>query len=144
MKSGVPLCRISVCVFIMMTALLLVIFSTGCTTQPAAAPSAGSTVTATTAIAKSAVVTAEQPDNTTIIITYQGGPGLENLMELEVTVTDSRGVSKTKSMGTRQATTPVQRLGTTKFTGDFQGSDHVVATGYFSNGSVQNMLDTSI
>ena len=144
MKGGVPLCRVSFCVFIMMTALLLVIFSTGCTTQPAAAPSAGSTITATTAVAKSAVVTADQPDNTTIIVTYQGGPDLENLMELEITVTDSRGISKTRSMGTRQDTTPVQRLGTTKFTGNFQGRDHVVVTGYFSNGTVQNLLDTLI
>jgi hypothetical protein len=69
---------------------------------------------------------------------------MEKLMELQTTVTDSKGESKTQATGSRLATTPVQTGGTSKFTGSFDGDDHVVVYGYFSDGSQQLLLDTYI
>ena len=89
-------------------------------------------------------VTATQPDATHIVITYQGGPNMEKIMELETMVTDSHGASKTQSIGSRLATTPITIQGTNTMTGAFEGQDHVVVTGYFADGSRKVLLDTTI
>jgi hypothetical protein len=89
-------------------------------------------------------VTAVQPDNSHIVITYQGGPDMEKIVELETTVNDSAGKSKTQSIGSRLATTPITIHGTDTFTGAFEGKDHVVVTGYFTDGSHKVLLDTTI
>ena len=89
-------------------------------------------------------VTATQPDATHIVVTYQGGPNMEKIMELETMVTDSRGVSRTQSIGSRLATTPITIQGTNTMTGAYEGQDHVVVTGYFADGSSKVLLDTTI
>jgi hypothetical protein len=89
-------------------------------------------------------VTASQPDASHIIITYQGGPDMENILELETVVTSSHGISKTQSAGSRLATTPITIRGTNTIEGEFEGQDHVVVTGYFSDGSRRVLLDTTI
>jgi hypothetical protein len=73
-----------------------------------------------------------------------GGPGTDTLVELEVTVTDSNGKSMTRSLGSRLGTTPVQVNGSATFTGSYSGKAHVVATGYFSDGTHKVMLDTNL
>jgi hypothetical protein len=89
-------------------------------------------------------VVAAQPDNTHIVITYQGGPNMEKIMELETTITDSSTNSQTKSVGSRLATTPITIHGTQTITGAFEGQDHVVVTGYFTDGSRKVLLDTTL
>lgn len=89
-------------------------------------------------------VTATQPDATHIVITYQGGTNMEKIMELETMVTDSHGVSKTQSVGSWLATTPITIQGTNTMTGAFEGQDHVVVTGYFNDGSRKVLLDTTL
>jgi hypothetical protein len=89
-------------------------------------------------------VTAVQTDNSHIAISFHGGQGMDNLLELEVTVTDSTGKSQTRSIGSRMATTPVTTGTLQAFTGSFSGNDHVFITGYFSDGSRKLLLDTVI
>jgi hypothetical protein len=89
-------------------------------------------------------VTAVQADDNHITIAFHGGPGMDSLVELEVTVTDSTGKSQTQSIGSRLATTPVQIDTTHTLTGSFGGKDHVLVTGYFSDGSKRLVLDTTI
>jgi PBP1b-binding outer membrane lipoprotein LpoB len=89
-------------------------------------------------------VTATQPDDTHMVITYQGGPNMEKIIELETMITDSAGRSVTKSVGSRLATTPITIKGTNTIEGAFAGKDHVVVTGYFSDGSRKVLLDTTV
>jgi len=89
-------------------------------------------------------MTVERVGSEKLIVHFQGGEGLDNLMEIEITVTDSRGTSKTQSLGTRQATTPVQRSATSTFVGSFTGSAHVLAIGYAPGGSPVTLLDTTV
>jgi hypothetical protein len=111
-----------------------VVFASGCT-QPA---------TQSAEQKQFAEVAATQPDSTHIIITYQGGPNMEKIMELETMITDSTGKSQTKSVGSRLATTPITIKGTNTLEGYFSGQDHVVVTGYLNDGSRKVLLDTTI
>lgn len=121
--------------FFLVLALILLAVSAGCT-QPKAAQ---------TAEQKQFVeVTATQPDSSHIVVTYQGGPNLERIIELETTVTDSNGKSQTQSAGSRIATTPVTIKGTRTFSGNFGGQDHVMVEAYMSDGSRMDILDTTI
>jgi|WetSurMetagenome_2_1015567.scaffolds.fasta_scaffold00099_10 hypothetical protein len=126
-------------------AVLLII--AGCTGMPSSIPA--STVATpvpvvVTTAEKIPPVSVERVGSEKLIIHFQGGEGLDNLMEIEITVTDSRGTSKTQSLGTRQATTPVQRYATSTFVGSFTGTTHVIAAGYSPNGSLTTLLDTWI
>lgn len=126
-------------------AVLLII--AGCTGMPSSIPA--STVATpvpvvVTTAEKIPPVSVERVGSEKLIIHFQGGEGLDNLMEIEITVTDSRGISKTQSLGTRQATTPVQRYATSTFVGSFTGTTHVIAAGYSPNGSLTTLLDTWI
>ena len=136
MKSSVP-SHLQPALTILLLATL-VLFTSGCIQQPTLSPGGPTVATQTV---ETSVVIAEQPDTSNIIITYHGGQVLENLVELETTVMDSQGKSKTQSTGTRRATTPVKVGGTSTFTGSFAGDDHVVVTGYFSDGRQQVLLD---
>jgi hypothetical protein len=131
----------------LMALLAVLLFIAGCTGVPSSPP-ASTVATATplpvTTAEKLPPVTVEQIGSEKLIVHFQGGTGFENLMEIEVTVTDSRGASKTQSLGTRQATTPVQRYATSTFTGSFAGNTHVFAVGYYPNGSRTTLLDAWI
>lgn len=109
---------------------LLAVMLTGCTQVSPSQP------------AQQAPVTAVQSDNNHITIGFHGGPGMDTLVELEITITDSSGKSVTQSRGSRLATTPIRTDSTTTFTGPFAGNDHVVVTGYFTDGSHRTVLDT--
>ncbi|NMB78388.1 MAG: hypothetical protein GYA23_04765 [Methanomicrobiales archaeon] len=119
-------------------ALLLLACTAGCT--QAAAPGQGQTAEQKQYVE----VTVTQPDATHIVVTYQGGPNMQTLMELETMITDSTGKNKIQSVGSRLATTPITIRGTNTIEGDFAGTDHVVVTGYLSDGSRKVMLDTTI
>jgi uncharacterized secreted protein with C-terminal beta-propeller domain len=129
-------------VLFLIAAFILVVFSCGCT-QPAAQPAAPSPVT-TTQPDLFREVTASQPDDNHIVITYQGGPNMERIIELETTVTDSFGKSQTRAAGSRLATTPIPIKGTNTLSGDFSGEDHVVVIAHMIDGSRTTVLDTVI
>lgn len=136
------------------TFVFLFLIAAGCT-QPSAAPAPVLTVPdtipiavtlpqPTTDIAKSKMVTAvaRKTDPTRIVITYNGGRDADLLMELETTVIDSKGSTRTQSMGSRLGTTPAQSGGSDTFYGPFTEKTHVISIGYFSDGTHQDLLDT--
>lgn len=122
----------------MLAVLALALLSTGCMSQPS------QTLYKDQQAPGTYIITAMQPDSYHIIITFHSGPGMDNLVELESTVTDSEGKRMTQSSGSRRSTTPVQIPGTTKFTGTFGGVDQVVVTGYFLDGKQQVLLNTTV
>jgi hypothetical protein len=119
-------------IFFLLAVLLLGAASAGCTQLSPQQP------------APPAPITAVQPDNDHITIAFHGGAGMDSLLELEITITDSAGKSQTQSRGSRLATTPIRTDFTTTFTGAFSGKDHVFVTGYFSDGSRRTVLDTTV
>jgi hypothetical protein len=132
-------------ILLAVTAVMLII--AGCTGVPSSPPvSAVPTTTPlpVTTAEKVPPITVERVGSEKLIVHFQGGEGLDNLMEIEITVTDSRGTSKTQSLGTRQATTPVQRYATSTFVGSFAGRTRVLAVGYSPGGSLTTLLDTAI
>ncbi|MDD1704109.1 MAG: hypothetical protein LUP97_02595 [Methanoregula sp.] len=114
---------------ILIGALALMILAAGCTTQENATPGP---------------VHAVKFDPSHITVDYQGGPGTETLIELEITVTDSNKKTVTQSLGSRLATTPVRINSSATFTGSYSESSHVVVIGYFSDGTKKTMLDTTL
>ena len=136
------------------TLLFLFLIAAGCTHQPASPnPVLGVTDTLsvtttmeqpTPEIMKGKQVTAvvRKPDPTRIIITYAGGRDADLLMELETTVIDNKGTTRTQSMGSRLGTTPAQSGGSDIFYGPFTEKTHIISTGYFSDGTHQDILDT--
>lgn len=134
MIAGNPMHRQCIRACLLLAAAAMLVLASGCT-QPGAQ---------TAEQKKFMEVVATQPDTSHIVITYQGGPDMEKIMELETMVTDSHGASKTQSAGSRLATTPITIRGTNTISGAFEGQDHVVVTGYFSDGSRRVLLDTTI
>jgi len=131
----------------LMALLAVLLFIAGCTgvpSSPPASPVATATPLPVTTTEKIPPITVERVGSEKLIVHFQGGQEFENLMEIEVTVTDSRGTSKTQSLGTRQATTPVQRYATSTFVGSFTENTHVFAVGYYPNGSRTTLLDARI
>jgi hypothetical protein len=85
-----------------------------------------------------------QPDDSHIIVAFIGAPGMEELREMEVAVTDSKGKNLTLSKGSRLSETPLPLKSTISFSGPYSGKDHVVVTGYFPNQSGMALVDMSI
>jgi len=111
------------------TALLLVSCICGCT-QPAGQNSTAVTVT--------------KPDNFHILVAFVGGPGMDKLLEMEITVTDSQGRNWTQSIGSRETMTALKAPSSQTFTGQYSGKNHVVIIGYFSDGTQKVVLDKDI
>jgi hypothetical protein len=93
---------------------------------------------------KPIIATAQRIESTKILITYKGGPDADQLIDLQTTVITSKGSINIQSMGSRLDTTPVQIGGTDIFQGPYTEQVHVLITGYFFNGSHQDILDTRI
>jgi len=132
---------------ILLALLAVLLIAAGCTGLPSTPPVPTVTTAVPVPVTTAEIippVTVERAGSDKLIVHFQGGEGLDNLMEIEITVTDSRGTSKTQSLGTRQATTPVQRFATSTFTGSFTGNAHVLAIGYSPGGSPVTLLDTTI
>ena len=119
------------CAFCLCAALVLTVIACGCTQQQAS-PAQASGVTVT------------KPDDSHITVAFTGAPGMETVLELEITITDTQGRSRTQSLGSRLATTPVQVHATQTFTGSYSGKNHVTVTGYFSEGSHRIVVDQDI
>ena len=109
----------------------LMVLACGCTQQSSPAPATSG-------------VTVTKPDDSHISVAFVGAPGMDNLLELEMTVTDSNGKSVTMSKGSRLATTPIQLHATQTFSGAFSGKNHVFITGYFANGTHSVVVDQDI
>jgi len=92
----------------------------------------------------SSPVAVTQPDSSTILVTYPGSTATGDLLEMEVTVTDSAGKIQTQSVGDRYSTTPLKFGSTLPVSGAFGGSDHVLVTGYFMDGSQRVLQETTI
>jgi len=128
--------------------IVIVLFLTAGCVQPAAPPvetiSPAAVSPSIPVYDKPVSATAERIDSKTILITYEGGPDADQLIELETTVINSKGSVTIQSMGSRLDTTPVQRQGTDIIHGPFSEQVHVLITGYFFNGTHQDVLDTWI
>jgi len=119
--------------YLCLAAVLVLLVITGGCTQPTA-----KTTNTTSG------VSVTRPDDTHISVAFVGAPGMDGLLELEMTVTDSNGKSLTMSKGSRLATTPIQIHATETFTGSYSGKNHVFITGYFSDGSRRTLVDQDI
>jgi len=93
---------------------------------------------------KHVTATAQRTDSSKILITYDGGPDADQLIELQTTVITSKGSVNIQSMGSRIDTTPVQIGGTDVFQGPYTEPVHVLITGYYVNGTHEDVLDTRI
>jgi hypothetical protein len=132
MTKQFPLYRKGARAVCLLACILLMLVASGCT-QPASQQQK-----------TPAAVNATRTDSSHIMITYPGSTETSTLLELEVTVTDSKGTIKTQSAGSKLATTPLKFGATIPFTGTFDGNDHVQVTGYFLDGSRKTMLDATI
>lgn len=126
--------------------LVFLLLAAGCTGPVAGPPETilPAPVITTALTEKPVAVSATRLDSTKILITYDGGPDADRLLELETTVITGTGSVYIRSMGSRLDTTPVQIGGTDIFPGPFPGTVHVLTTGYFTNGTHKDILDTRI
>ena len=127
--------------------LIFLILLPGCTQpgeQPAVATPAAELTPGTPVPENRIAATAEKIDPARILVTYNGGPDADQLIELETTVINTRGSVTIQSMGSRLDTTPVKRGGTDIIKGPFSDRVHVIITGYFFNGTHQEILETWI
>ena len=118
---------------VLLVLLAMILMAGGCT-QPVSGPQQE----------VPAPVIVSQSDNTHMKITYPGSTDTSTLLELEVTVTDSGGKTRTQSIGDRHSTTPLKFGATLPLTGTFSGNDHVLVTGYFMDSSKEILLDTTV
>ncbi len=130
-------------VFLLFAALVVIALAAGCT-QPATPAVTDTPAPQPAEQELFKEVTASQPDASHIVITYEGGPNMERIIELETTVTDSTGKSLTKSAGSRLATTPIPIKGTYTISGDFAGTDKIVVIAHMMDGSRTTVLETTI
>ena len=97
-------------------------------------------------ISKTKVVaaTAQQPDATSIVVTYQGGQDAATCTGVMWTVTPSTGAATSTLMGSTSTTASQLAVGTGATMVGTAGKDHVVATAWFTDGSQQVILDNTI
>jgi archaeal type IV pilus assembly protein PilA len=93
-------------------------------------------------ISKTKVVaaTVSQPTATTVSVTYNGGQDAPSLSCINWTV-NSGAIT---TMGTCGGTTALAVGNSTTIAGATAGQDHVVAVGYFMDGSSQVIMDTYV
>jgi len=94
---------------------------------------------------KVVAVSVHQPDSNHITVTYQGGQDAYLMRQLTATVTDNAGNMQTKNIEQLSGqTTPLELGSSVTFTGEFSLQNHVVASGAFSDGVQQVLLDTFV
>ena len=91
-----------------------------------------------------AYASAVKPDSSHVIITFDGGADRARIIELDATVTDSKGESQTQHIGDKLATSPVGAGSAIRFTGSFSGKTHVFVTAWYADGSTRAVLETDI
>ncbi len=77
----------------------------------------------------SRAITVTKPDAYHIMVSYTGGPGMDTLRGIEITLTDSQGKNRTQSIEPRPNATTVQVPSSLTFTGQYAGTNHVIITG---------------
>jgi hypothetical protein len=132
-----------------MKAMIVIVFLliAGCTqpvVQSAITTPSTEPTTTITVLEKPIIATAQRIESTKILITYKGGPDADQLIDLQTTVVTSKGSINIQSMGSRLDTTPVQIGGTDIFQGPYTEQVQVLITGYYFNGTHQDVLDTRI
>jgi len=97
-------------------------------------------------ISKTKVVagTAQQPDATSIVVTYQGGQDAATCTGVKWIVTDSAGNVDSTMMGSTDVTAAKLQVGAGATLTGTAGKDHVVGTAWFSDGTQQVILDNTI
>ena len=113
----------------LVTALLLLSLASGCTRQEDQSQ---------------APVTATKSDDSHILVSFVGGPGMDTLSKMEITLTDSQGRSLTRPIGPRPNETTVQAPSSLTFTGQYAGTSHVSVTATFANGTRTVVLDKDL
>jgi len=105
---------------------------------------------------KFVAATATQEGNNTIFITYQGGPDAADVSYLRITAPNGSGFNTTSADGQLTPSTQTGSQGKAPSVGasmkltrrptnnEWNGSDHVVVTAYFKDGSAQVILDTYV
>jgi hypothetical protein len=88
--------------------------------------------------------TAEQRDSNTIIVTYRGGTDAPLLVNLFTEVYEDGGARQMYTIIGPASAVPVKTGSSHRFTGNFSGKNRVKATGTFSDGTVQVILDTFV
>jgi uncharacterized membrane protein YidH (DUF202 family) len=102
-------------------------------------------MTNTIAQTKAVAVSVQQPDSNHVTVTYKGGPDAYLMKQLTVTVTDNAGNMQTKNIEQLSGQTiPLEVGSSVTFTGEFSRQNHVVASGAFSDGVQQVLLDTFV
>ena len=91
-----------------------------------------------------AVVSVAKPDTSHIVITYNGGTDRANIIEVDATVTDDKGESQNQHLGDRLATSPVGGGSRLQFNGLYSGSNRVVISAWYADGSSKPLLDTTV
>ena len=69
---------------------------------------------------------------------------MESLLELDAALTDSQGKTSYQHIGSKTTTSPIRIGGTIKFEGSYAGTNHIMVTGVFIDGSQKTMVDTNI
>ena len=83
-------------------------------------------------------VTAVKYNSTHIVVTYNGGDKTDQLYNLSVSMNGASQVSMT------QGKTPMIVGNSSYFGGVTTGSDHLVITGWFADGTQQVIMDTNL
>ena len=97
-------------------------------------------------IAKTKVVaaTAQQPDATHIVVTYQGGQDAATCVGIKWTITNPAGGSIASTLMGRATGSTALAVGKSATLTGTSGKDHVVGAAYFSDGSQQVIIDNTI
>ena len=99
-------------------------------------------------ISKTKIVaaTVQQPDSSSIVVTYQGGQDAGTVTNVGWNITASDGEAYNEFMTSAGQSVQVGKSATILASSGhtFAGKDHVVATAHFSDGTDQVILDNTI
>lgn len=129
------------------TVLALLVLAGGCTQQQAPAPVVETTITVTdtptVAPTPPDIIRVSKTDDSHILVTYIGGASVP-LTEIDATVTDDRGRTSTQHLGDKLGTSSITIGSEIPFTGSYTGRNSVSVSGFFSDGSSRNILETEV
>jgi flagellin-like protein len=79
-------------------------------------------------------------ENNLILVTFTGGEKADQLYRLNVSINGNNA----GALGTSPWTTPIRVGNSSYFSGATSGSDHLVITGWFADGTQQVVMDTNL
>jgi hypothetical protein len=89
-------------------------------------------------------VSADQPDNSTIVVTYRGGKDAGLLTDIVIVITDDKAHQSAKTLSSSGSMEPLLVGEKATFTGKFDDKNIVFVKGVFSDGTSQDLLFTCI